>query len=136
MGRSSNYSTEKRTMILEYLKAHKDESVSVKDIEESLNNSLDKSVNVTTIYRYLDKLSTEGQVLKHTSENGNKSTYQYINPDKLCHNHLHMKCTSCGKVMHMDCSFMDEFMKHIYLHHGFNIECKTSMIYGTCNGCK
>ena len=36
MKRSSGYSTEKRTQILEYLVEHKDEDVSVKDIEKYL----------------------------------------------------------------------------------------------------
>ncbi len=136
MGRIGSYSTEKRGMILEYLKAHSDESVSVKDIEASLNKSGEKSINVTTIYRYLDKLSTEGHVLKHTGDEGKKATYQYVNPEHACHNHLHMKCTSCGKIMHMDCGFMEEFMNHIKNHHKFTIECKTSMLYGVCNDCK
>lgn len=136
MSRASSYSTEKRGRILEYLKANKDKDVSVKDIEDGVNSGGDMSINVTTIYRYLDKLEKQGFILKHVGEDGGKSTFQYINPEKSCHNHLHMKCTSCGRIMHMDCGFMDEFMSHIKEHHGFNIECKTSMIYGVCDSCR
>ena len=85
MGRSSNYATEKRTQILEYLKENTDRDVTVKDIEMYLTEEKGISVNVTTIYRYLDKLSEEGLVLKRVDKNGNKSSFQYIEPKASCH---------------------------------------------------
>lgn len=136
MGRSGSYSTEKRIKILEYLKQHSHEDVCVRDIEEHLNKEDGTRVNVTTIYRYLDKLAKDGQVLKHTGENGNKASFQYINPQDKCHRHLHMKCSGCGRIFHLDCSFMNEFQKHIYEHHHFIVECKTSMLYGICEECR
>ena len=134
MGRTTGYSTEKRNKILEYLVSHKDEDVSVKDIEQYLKD-IGMSVNMTTIYRYLDKLAADGKVLKHVEENGGKSTFQYVQPNHSCHNHLHMKCSGCGKIYHMDCSFMNEFKEHIFEHHHFVLECKTSMLYGLCEKC-
>ncbi len=135
MGENKKYSTEKRTKILDYLKSHDDVDVTVKEIEYALKDNYDLSVNITTIYRYLDKLAEEGTVLKHTDENGKTSTYQYIVPESECNSHLHMKCVSCGRIYHMDCAFMDEFKKHIYKHHQFILECKKSMLYGVCNSC-
>lgn len=135
MARASSYATEKRAKILEYLKEHRDEDVSVRDIELHLQKS-GIAVNVTTIYRYLDKLEQEGQVLRHTSENGTTSSFQYVQPENACHNHLHMKCSNCGKIYHMDCSFMQEFERHIYEHHHFALSCRTSMLYGLCEDCQ
>ena len=134
MKRSSGYSTEKRNQILEYLVEHKDEDVSVKDIEKYLTTK-ELSVNVTTIYRYLDKLCGEGTVMKRIDEKSGKSTYHYAKPNHTCHNHIHMKCSGCGKIYHMDCGFMDEFKKHIFEHHEFMLDCKTSMLHGLCNKC-
>lgn len=135
MSRSGSYSTEKRAKILEYLKSHSDEDVCVKDIETHIRCCDGISVNVTTIYRYLDKLEKEGQVLKHSSEDGMKTTYQYAEYEQSCQNHLHMKCSLCGRIQHMDCEFMDEFKKHMYEHHRFALECRTSMLYGICESC-
>jgi Fur family ferric uptake transcriptional regulator len=131
-----SYATKKRSMILEYLKEHSDQDVSVKEIEERLNQKSEKAVNMTTIYRYLDKLASEGAVLKHTSENGKQSTFQYVEPESECVNHLHMKCSSCGRIYHINCDFMEEIRQHIYTHHKFMIECKTSMLYGICENCR
>lgn len=135
MERSSCYATKKRSMILEYLMEHSDKDVTVKEIEEKLNQKEADSVNMTTIYRYLDKLAKEGMVLKHTSENGKKSTFQYVEPSHECQNHLHMKCSNCGRIYHIDCGFMDELKEHIYKHHHFTLLCKTSMLYGICEEC-
>lgn len=135
MERNSGYATKKRSMILEYLKEHSDKDVTVREIEEKLNQREEGSVNMTTIYRYLDKLAGEGIVLKHISENGKKSTFQYVEPNHECHNHLHMKCSNCGRIYHIDCSFMDELKEHIYQHHHFKLECRTSMLYGLCEAC-
>ncbi len=134
MARNAGYATEKRAVILEYLMNHCDEDVSVKDIEQ-YTNSKGISVNTTTIYRYLDKLIETGKVLKHVSEQDNRSTFQYVRDNHSCHNHLHMKCTGCGKIFHMDCGFMNEFQEHIFKHHQFILECKTSMLYGMCKSC-
>lgn len=134
MKRAGSYSTEKRNKIMEYLITHKDENISVKEIELYLEKE-GIGANISTIYRYLDKLVEEGSVLKHIDEAKNKSTFQYILPDGECYNHLHMICSGCGRIYHMDCEFMNEFARHIYEHHDFTLECKTSMLYGLCGKC-
>jgi len=134
MSRIGSYSTEKRTKILEFLKINSEKDVSVKEIENYLNNDVNISINVTTIYRYLDKLVKDGAILKHTNENGNGTTYQYATLHQ-CHSHLHIKCSNCGKIIHMNCEFMDELKNHIYQHHRFILECRTSMLYGVCDAC-
>ena len=94
MKRSSGYSTEKRTQILEYLVEHKDEDVSVKDIEKYLTTK-ELSVNVTTIYRYLDKLCGEGTVMKRIDEKSGKSTYEYAKPHHTCRNSRKNQIDNC-----------------------------------------
>lgn len=131
----ANYATQKRSEILKYLELHCDEDVSVKDIEQHFQKDNHTSVNITTIYRYLERLEKEGRILKHNAEKGGKATFQYVKPEHSCQSHLHMKCSSCGKIYHMDCDFMEEFQRHIYEHHHFRLECKTSMLYGLCKAC-
>lgn len=130
----SGYSTEKKNKILSCLKENAHIDLTVKDIERYLVEH-DMKVNLTTIYRNLDKLEKDGLIVRRGDETGNKATYQYVEPDQNCHDHLHLKCSSCGKIYHMDCSFMNELKQHIFNHHGFMLECKTSMIYGTCKEC-
>ena len=51
----NGYATTSRKKILEYLMANSDRTVTVTDIDQYLKKH-DNEVNITTIYRYLDKL--------------------------------------------------------------------------------
>ena len=133
--RHSEYKTNNRTKIMDFLVANKTKTVSVKDIDNHMK-SLDCPVNMTTIYRYLDKLEREGDVMKYVSEQGDKATYQLVERSHKCDSHLHLKCTDCGSLINLDCHFMDEIAGHIASDHGFVLQCKNSVIYGLCQNCQ
>lgn len=130
----SGYTTVSRTKIREYLKANSDRTVSVTNISEYLTKQ-DCEVNVTTIYRFLDKLAKDGEVIKYVAQKGSMAVYQYVKNGHKCENHLHLKCNKCGNIVHMECGFMEEIIEHVKEHHGFVIQCKNSIIYGTCCEC-
>lgn len=129
------YKTNNRTKIMDFLLANKDRTVSVSDIEDHLTAERNP-VNKTTIYRYLDKLEADGNIIKYTSEKGEKATYQYVDREHRCDEHLHLKCSRCGAIIHLDCGFMGEIAEHVEKDHGFKIQCKNSIIYGLCDKCQ
>ena len=131
---SDGYKTRGRDRILEVLKSNKDRTVDVNDIMRSLSEE-GNDVNVTTVYRYLDKLCTEKSVLRYVAENGTRAVYQYVGDQRHCDEHLHMQCTRCGAIIHLDCHFMDEIASHVRNEHGFHIQCRNSIIYGLCEKC-
>lgn len=133
MPREKTYNTKGRALILDYLVMHSDQAVSVQEIYDALGAS---NINISTIYRYLDKLVKEGVVLKSVSHNGEMATFQFIEKEKRCHEHLHMKCIHCGRVNHLDCAFMEDLRGHVLKHHGFRIECQNSLLYGVCGACE
>ena len=130
-----NYMTENRKKIYEYLQDHSSIMVTAKDIYSYLNENGVK-INLSTIYRNLDRLEKEGTLIKYMSKDGDTAMYQFVNKNDNCDNHLHLQCIKCGKVIHLDCHFMDEITEHISNHHGFDITCKNSIIYGVCKECK
>lgn len=130
-----SYSTTTRKKIHDYLEQNSDRTVTVADIDTFLKD-LDSEVNLTTIYRYLDKLAKEGTVIKYVAEKGSLATYQYVEKGHHCEEHLHLKCVSCGCIIHLECSFMDEIAEHIRKDHGFELQCKNSIIYGLCRECR
>lgn len=93
-------------------------------------------MNITTIYRYLDKLAKEGTVMKYVAEKGSQAVYQYVEMGHHCEEHLHLKCVSCGCIIHLECAFMDEIAEHVLKDHGFTLQCKNSIIYGLCRECR
>lgn len=130
----SGYATTSRKRILEFLKTNSERTVTAADIDTYLRQA-DSEVNITTIYRYLDKLAKEGTVIKYVAEGGGKAVYQYVEQGYRCDEHLHLKCVKCGCIIHLDCAFMDEISEHIEKDHGFTLQCKNSILYGTCRKC-
>jgi Fur family ferric uptake transcriptional regulator len=131
----SGYATASRKKILEYLKQNSDRTVAVADIDSYLRES-GNDVNVTTIYRYLDKLVGEGTVIKYVAEKGSQAVYQYVEQGHHCDEHLHLKCVKCGCIVHLDCAFMGEISSHIERDHGFLLQCRNSILYGICKNCR
>ena len=129
------YKTKSRRLILEYLISVKDQTASINDIDDYLKQH-EENVNVSTIYRNLDRLVAEGSVLKYQQEDGKKAVFQYIENDHGCHEHLHMQCVRCGKMIHLSCGFMNSIRDHMMEHHHFKLQCENSIIYGICENCQ
>lgn len=132
---NGNYTTVSRTKILEYLSMNCDRAVNVQDIYGYL---LEKeiNVNITTIYRYMDKLTKDGNVMKYSSKEGQQAVYQYVKPDANCSEHLHLQCVKCGSICHLDKKTTDKLKNLVNSNHLFSIECKNSIIYGKCKICQ
>lgn len=128
------YTTITRTRILEFLTANSHKTVTVNDISNDLKEQ-GYEVNITTIYRFLDKLTKDGTVMKYVAEKGKQASFQYVEHGHHCEGHLHLQCVKCGEITHLECEFMDEIAKHIKEDHGFEIQCKKSIIYGICRKC-
>ena len=107
MKERKSYTTKNRLVILDYLKENCSTTISAADIKKHLEEK-EISVNTTTVYRLLDKLCAENIIIKYSDINSDKAVYQYAGEKGHCREHLHLKCIKCGKVMHLDCGFMDE----------------------------
>lgn len=128
------YNTKARKYILDFLSIKSDTTVSVADIIEYLKKQA-ISVNPTTVYRYLNKLSKEQKVIKISAENGQHAAYQLNSEQKSCSEHIHTQCIRCGKLIHLDCHFMNDLKSHLYDDHKFTLKCEGSILYGICEDC-
>lgn len=135
MERKHEYQTKSRQMILDYLIRNKDRAVHVSDIIQHMDQE-ECSVNKTTVYRYLDKLVAEKTLMKYVADKGGKSRISVCRTAiQMIRKHLHLQCSECGKVIHLDCDFMKEISEHILSDHGFSLCCKDSILYGVCDEC-
>lgn len=130
-----NYRTKSRERILLFFQNHKEQIVSAANIHDFLKKE-GKEVNLATIYRNLDKMTEDGVLMKYKDSHEDKAVYQYVGKHEKCHEHLHLQCVECGKVIHMECDFMNEIMEHLTLHHQFGLQCSKSILYGMCNSCR
>lgn len=131
----NGYKTKSRSYIMEFFTAHKEQIVSAADIHHYLEEN-GKQVNLATIYRNLDKMTDEGILLKYKTAKDEHAVYQYTDGHPECHEHLHLQCVRCGRVIHLECGFMKDIRAHLEEHHGFALECNSSVLYGMCRECK
>ncbi|MGP1418528.1 MAG: Fur family transcriptional regulator [Sphaerochaetaceae bacterium] len=129
------YRTSQRMAILDCLRANSDVTVSADDIMKMLIESGAKA-NIATVYRNLERLYHENLVLRFPAEDGSKYCYQLARDEHCCQGHLHLKCSECGKVIHLDCDFMGKLADHIRGEHGFSMNFENSIIYGLCDDCR
>ena len=94
------------------------------------------NVGTATIYRQLDKLGEQGVVRKYVIDEKTGACYQYIEEQEGCRKHFHLKCTRCGRLIHLTCDHLSGLGEHIYEHHGFRVDPSKTVFYGLCAECE
>lgn len=135
MKRDQGYNTKQKGKILDFLIANKDNHMNVQKISAFLTAE-GTPVGVATIYRQLDKLVENGVVRKYTIDGKTGACYQYIDENQDCHQHFHLKCVKCDRLIHIDCSHLKGIEQHIFEHHGFLVDSSKTVFYGVCSDCE
>lgn len=125
----TEYKTRQREMITELFESNPDRQFSANDTAVILSGKIGKS----TVYREISRLCDEGFLRKYPGSDG-LSVYQLSG--KSCHEHFHLKCTKCGKILHLDCHMMNDICSHIASGHGFDIDISKTVLFGKCSSCK
>lgn len=125
------YHTQQRKNLIDFLQSNSDKAFTV---EEIIENTEDEKLSQSTVYRLMTKLVEEGLVHRTVKGNSRSFVYQYISNEK-CEGHLHMKCTGCGKVYHLDTGVSSVIRNDISDSTGFEVDSHT-VILGKCNSCK
>ncbi len=129
-----SYNTKRKEQILKALRASS-ELVSAHDIYTRLTES-GAEMNLTTVYRNLDAMTRDGVLMKYSDPNTGAASYKYAGEEGGCLGHLHAKCTECGKLVHLDCSFMHDTLEHAQREHGFFLSCEQTILLGVCAECR
>lgn len=111
-----------------------DKSFTIDEIVDLLK-SRNEFVGRSTIYRYIENLCQSGQVRRFVQEGRKSATYQYMENHEQCENHMHLKCLTCGKIVHLGCDFMSEVCGHISKYHKFEVDNSKTVILGLCADC-
>lgn len=125
------YNTHQRKKLIDFLQSN---SSNAYTIEEIINGIGGEGISQSTAYRLMTKLVEDGLVHRSVKGNSRSFVYQYIS-DKKCEGHLHMKCTDCGKVYHLDSSITAHIQNDIKSNTSFEIDSHTVLL-GKCNICK
>ena len=128
------YQTKQKQCVLQCLRANSDRALTIDELTALLREG-GEPIGKTTVYRCVDKLLQSGQVRRFTPERGRSATFQLIEDHHNCSEHLHLKCTACGRFIHLECDVMAGVNEHILAHHGFWIDNTKSLLFGLCSDC-
>lgn len=135
MRNGSGYNTKQKENILAFLKSSGDCHKNVREISDYLASN-GTPVGTATIYRQLEKLMAEGLVRKFTVDDKTGACFQYTGRDGGCDEHYHLKCTKCGKLIHLSCDYLSGMSEHILKNHGFVVNSSRTVFYGICRECR
>ncbi len=134
---AGTYKTAGRQRLLDFLQSHPDRQFLVDELANELNRTQESTrskSSKSTLYRHLSELCQEGTVRKYRSDTQSAYVYQYVGQGDCCH-HFHLKCVSCGTLVHLECAVSDELLNHIQSDHHFHVDSGRSILYGMCEAC-
>lgn len=125
------YNTEQRTALLNFLTENPDKTFSAKEIALSLAG---KNISKSSVYRNLAELENERKIKRVTKAGSNESFYQFFDNSE-CKNHIHLSCTKCGKIFHLESKQTERLVSEVEEADGFEISKSETTLYGTCKEC-
>ncbi|MCR5773622.1 MAG: transcriptional repressor [Lachnospiraceae bacterium] len=128
------YKTKAREEIVAYLKGHTEQRFTAREIFEAVSKQAE-GINRTTVYRNLDRLCEQGDLLKYKEPNQDSWYYQYSAEHEHCDEHMHAQCSVCGKIFHLEKPFVDTFGKKVLSEYGLDIDASQTIIIGKCSEC-
>ncbi len=131
----SAYNTEQKKLLMDYLLKHGERAFSAEDIVIGLESDFGANApGKSTVYRLLPKLYEEGRVKRFVKRGCRKMLYQVVDSTR-CHNHLHMKCLSCGKLLHMSDAVTNAIFNDIHDNTEFHMDRENTVLFGLCGEC-
>lgn len=128
----AEYRTRQKELLLGFLQTQQDRPLSVEEIFDGISCTPD-APGKSTVYRLINRLCEEGEVKRF--EEGKRFFYQLAGGED-CHHHLHLKCTGCGRLLHMDHAQSEKLIEAIYGEQGFTVSETETTLFGECGACR
>ena len=129
----AEYNTEQKKLLIEFLEENHDSAYTIEEISNALKKR-GASVGKSTVYRLMTKLVEEKRVTRQLAGGSRKAVYRVI-LDGHCHNHLHLQCIQCGKVLHLDEKTSDELLDTVKKLNDFSVSEEDTVLLGKCATC-
>lgn len=130
----AGYHTKPRRQLLNFLAEAPEKSYTAEEIAAALaERHGEEAPGKSTVYRLVGKLLQEEQLKRFEPEGSHRSYYQLM---ECSHDHLHLKCTDCGRLIHMRESTSSRLLREILQTDGFAVNQHQTVIFGRCKECE
>ncbi len=132
----AEYKTHQREAVMNFLSEHGDVQYSIDELAQALAEEYGEDApGKSTVYRLINRLFEDGTVRRFEKNNSRQFVYQIAGGEE-CHHHLHMKCLSCGRLLHMEHELSEELIELIYGDSDFAVDQEQTTLFGCCKECK
>lgn len=131
-----SYQTKQRDEVLRCIKSFGDGHFTAADVANRLLSE-GSAVGRATVYRTIDRMAESGELRKYVVDGTTAACYQWAeSPEESpCHEHFHLKCERCGRLIHVECDELSRIAMHMKEDHGFAIDHAKTVFYGRCEDC-
>ncbi len=126
------YHTAQKARLFSFLQQHADTAFTAEELCAALAGA--GAVGKSTVYRLLPQLVAEGQVKRFSGSGQRRALYQAVGCAH-CDAHLHLKCTVCGKLIHLDESASDAVLHRVLQSSAFSVDEGQTVLFGKCAAC-
>ena len=126
--------TPQRRAIVETLLKHKDKHLSSEEIYDLVRADCPE-IGLATVYRTMQLLDEVGAISKLNLDDG-CIRYEIDLDDSDAHNHHHLICKNCNKIIEVKEDLLDSIELEIQELYDFSILDHDLKFYGLCKDCK
>lgn len=133
----AHYQTAQKKNLRDFMMKHSERAFSVEELCGCMEKEYSEKElpGKSTVYRLIQQMVEEGSVKRMMKEHSRGFVYQ-IAGGEHCAFHLHMKCTDCGRILHMDDDESLHIMAEVLRKNKFTVDEKQTVLVGKCCDCK
>lgn len=133
----AGYQTQQRKALLDYLYRHPGSAMTAQALAHALRADprTQPKPGESTVYRQLQRLSREGVIKRYLLEGSRCYVYEMPGGTGPCGGHLHMRCTSCDKLIHLG-EEPTSLVAREAGRAGFALDKEHTMLLGRCAACR
>jgi Fur family ferric uptake transcriptional regulator len=131
---NNNYKlTNQRKIVIDAIVKNQDQHLNCDEIYDLVKN-IDSNLGLATIYRSL-KLFVQLGILTELNIGDGSIRYDLVDLNANSHNHHHLICKTCGKIIEVKDDSLETVEKEIEKIYDFQIENHKCKFMGTCKEC-
>ena len=130
------YHTRNRELLKEFFAEIGQEHFTVNEASSYFDQK-GEHIGITSLYRQLEKMVSEGTVNKYSVGENSPACFSYVGEHvhQSKENCFHCRCEKCGKLLHIHCTDLDDLAVHLKEHHNFILNPLRTVFYGICEEC-
>lgn len=132
----AQYVTKQKKILLDLLIKNSEKAYTVDELIAKMRDaSGGQTLGKSTVYRLMTHLVDSGRVKRFVRGNSRQFLYQIVDGDS-CDHHMHLKCVSCGKLLHLDEDLSHELLDKVFARNNFFVSEQSTVLFGKCGECK